>query len=279
MVIKKMPCRSSKLLSIGVLLAVVFGFAASLSPVKADKTPNAEEIVEKTILIYGSRLALYGVQRNGIIRSLVKFFSPTGTREGKSAIKFIRKEKMKDDLSMIQLEMPDMKYSIGFDGKDLWTILDGEVRQASEEEIKSFRTAQEHSYEALLRYKENNCKLEYVGSTKLGTIDLDIIDMIAPDGTRTRYEISHKSYHIIYIHYEDKQDPKGEPQKYKLYFKNFRYIQNSLVPYETQVFLNGTLVEERKVVEAVFNVQLEEKAFKSENAEKPAAPNTPDKNL
>ncbi|MBK7597979.1 MAG: hypothetical protein IPJ07_05415 [Acidobacteria bacterium] len=183
-----MPCRSSKLLSIGVLLAVVFGFAASLSPVKADKTPTAEEIVEKTILIYGSRLALYGVQRNGIIRSLVKFFSPTGTREGKSAIKFIRKEKMKDDLSMIQLEMPDMKYSIGFDGKDLWTILDGEVRQASEQEI-------------------------------------------------------------------------------------------SLVPYETQVFLNGTLVEERKVVEAVFNVQLEEKAFKSENAEKPAAASTPDKNL
>ena len=117
MIIKKMPCRSSTLLSIAFLLAVVFGFAASRSPVKADKTPTAEEIVEKTILIYGSRLALYGVQRNGIIRSLVKFFSPTGTREGKSAIKFIRKEKMKDDLSMIQLEMPDMKYSIGFDGK------------------------------------------------------------------------------------------------------------------------------------------------------------------
>jgi len=42
------------------------------------------------------------------------------------------------------------------------------------------------------------------------------------------------------------------------------------VPYEIVVYQNGKVVEERKVVEAAFNVQLEEKVFKAENANKPA---------
>ncbi len=236
----------------------------------AQKNPKPEEVVEKSILAYGSRDAIYAIQRNGILRALVKFITPEGAREGKTTTKFIRKQKLEEDLVMIELELPDTRYTIGFDGKDTWSIHNGEIQKPSEQETKTFRAGQEHSYDAILRYKENNSKLEYVGTKRLGTFDIDIIDLISPAGVRTRYEISRRTYRILYLSYEERPDPNSEPVTYRINFKDFTPVQNTLVPYETLVFQNGKLVEERKIVEAAFNVQLDEKAFKAENANKPA---------
>lgn len=254
-------------------LIVILGLmmpATEVEGVRAEKNPKAEEVVEKAIMAYGSRASIYQTQRNGILRSLVKFITPEGTREGNSALKFIRKPKLRGDLVMIELELPGTKYIIGFDGKNTWSIHDGEIQTPSQQEVNIFRSALDHSYEALLRYKENDARLEYVGSNELGTLVVDIIDMISSEGIRTRYEISRRTYRILYLSYEEKPDPKSEPSKYRLNFKDFRVIQNSLIPYETLVFQNGKLIEERKIVEAVFNVQLDDKAFKSENVIKPA---------
>jgi hypothetical protein len=236
---------------------------------RAEKNPKPEDVVERVILAYGTRAALYNVQRNGTLRALIKFFTPEGVREGKSVTKFIRKEKLADDLLMIDLELPGTRYIVGYDGKDTWAIQDGAVQQPSPEAAEAFHSAHEHSYEALLRYKENGSKLEYAGTNKFGTLDMDIVDLIAPSGARTRYEISRRTGRIIYVNYEDKSAGKPTPVKYRLYFKDFRAIQNTLVPYEIQVFQDGKMIEERKVVESVFNVQLDEKAFKAENANKP----------
>lgn len=254
-----------------LIAALCLGLLFSpIARVRADKNPKPEDVVERTIAFYGSRASLYNIQKNGTLRALIKLFTPDGKREGKSVTKFIRKEKMKDDLLMIDLDFPDTRYIVGFDGKDSWSINNGEIQPMTPEAAKAFRAAHEHSYEALLRYKENDGKLEYVGTTKLGNLEMDIIDLTLPDGARTRYEISRKSGRILYLNYEDKPEGKTEPVKYRLYFKDFHIIQNSLVPYEIVVYQDGKIVEERKVVEAVFNVQLEEKAFKAENANKPA---------
>jgi hypothetical protein len=255
------------LILIALFLEVV---SISVGGVMAQKNPKPEDVVEKAILAYGSRAALYGVQHNGILRALVKFTTPEGKSEGKTTTKFIRKQKQSEDLRMIELELPGTKYLIGFDGQEIWSIHDGEIQKPGPQEINSFRAGHDHSYESLLRYKENNGKLEYVGSKNLGTFDLDIIDLISPEGVRTRYEISRRTYRILYLSYEDKPDPNGAPVNYRINFKDFRVIQNTLVPYEILVFQNGKVIEERKIVEAAFNVQLDEKAFKAENANKPA---------
>lgn len=232
----------------------------------AQKKPKPEDIVERSIIFYGTRAALYGVQRNGTLHALIKFFTPDGVREGKSVTKFIRKEKLAEDLLMIDLELPGTRYVIGFDGQETWTIQDGEIQKPTQEAVEAFRSAHEHSYEALLRYKENGSTLEYVGTNKLGTLEMYIIDLISPSGARTRYEISSRTGRIIYANYED---TKSTPVKYRLYFKDFKPVQNTLVPHEIQVFQDGKLIEERKLIESVFNVQLEEKAFKAENVSKP----------
>ncbi len=255
----------------GVLLALSFGVLPNrFSLVKADKVPKPEEVAERAIMAYGSRAAVYAVQRNGTLRALVKFISADGTREGKTVTKFIRKEKLKDDLRIVDLDLPGTRYVLGFDGKDTWNIHDGEVQKLSDEVIKAFHVAHAHSYESLLRYKENDGKLEYVDNTKLGNLEMDIVDLVLPDGVRTRYEVSRKSGRILYLSYEEKMNPEAEPSKFRLYFKDFHVIQNTLLPYITMVYQDGKLIEERKIVEAVFNVQLKDDAFKAENFNKPA---------
>jgi hypothetical protein len=261
-----------KRLAAAVLLLSLFLYSPViwLTDAGAQKKPKPEDLIERSILIYtygGGRAALYGIQRNGTLRALIKFFTPEGTREGKSVTKFIRKPKLAEDLLMIDLELPSTRYIIGFDGQETWAIQDGEAQKPGEEAVAAFRSAHEHSYEALLRYKENGSKLEYVGMNKLSTLlEMDIIDMTSPSGARTRYEVSHKSGRIIYANYEDSNPT---PVKYRLYYKDFKPVQNTLLPHEIQVFQDGNLIEERRLVEATFNTQLDEKAFKAENANKP----------
>src|SRR5215210_2363143 len=203
----------------GIILAGVAMILCSgllfgqIKMVRADKNPKPEDVVERTILAYGSRTALYTIQRNGTLRALVKLTLAEGKREGKSVTKFIRKEKMKDDLLMIDLDFPDTRYIVGYDGKDAWSINNGEIQEMTKDAAKAFRASHEHSYEALLRYKENEGRLEYVGSTKLGTLELDIIDLTLPGGARTRYEISRKSGRILYLNYEEKKEGQAEPVK------------------------------------------------------------------
>ena len=252
-----------------VLLLALSLLVAGTNQANAQKNPKPEEVVERAIIAYGSRAAIYSVQRNGMLKANVKFNTPDGSREGRSTTKFIRKQKMGEDLRLIELDLPQTKYIIGFDGKEMWSVHDGQVQKPSEQEIRAFRAGHEQSYDAILRYRENNSKLEYVGSKRLGTLDLDIIDLISPEGLRTRYEISSRSSHILYISYETKPDPNAEPVKYRINFRNFTPVQNTLVPYETLVFQDGKLVETRKIVEAVFNIQLDEKSFTAENAVKP----------
>lgn len=235
----------------------------------AQKTPKPEDLVEHSILSYGSRLALYDVQKNGIVRAQVKLFSADGTtREGRSVTKFIRKPKLIEDLVLIELELPDTKFTIGFDGKKTWSVHNGEPQEPSPELTNAFRSSYAHSYEALLRYKESGSRLEYVTNNKIGSLELDIIDLVAPDGERTRYHVSRRSGRILALEYETKPTPDAKPNKYRLTFSDFQVIQNSLVPYKTVVFENGVKVEERKVVEVAYNVQMEEKAFRSD-ADKP----------
>jgi hypothetical protein len=235
-----------------------------------DKTPTAEEVAERVILAYGSRGAIYGTQRNGIIKSNLKLFTGETAREGRTTVKFIRKKKYTEDLVMLELDLPDTKYLLGFDGQKIWAQNNGETLEPDEATARAFRSSHFHSYESLLRFKESEAKVEYVGNDKIGTLEMDIIDLVPTEGERTRFFISRKTARILYLEYETKARPDAAPIKYRFAFSDFRAIQNCLLPYQIQVFENGKKIEERKLIEVAYNVQLEESAFKVGGAVKAA---------
>jgi len=241
-------------------------------------TPKPEDVAERSNAAYGSRIAIYGIQRNGVIKSNVKLLSPDGVREGVATNKFIRKPKLAEDMLMLNLELGQSRYAIGFDGTKGWILSNDEIQDPPDPgTMDAFRKAHLHSYETFLRFKENEAKLEYAGSKQFSpNNELDLVDLTLPDGTKTRYEISRKTGRIIYLDYDERPiNTESKSVKYRLYFKDFRVIQQTLVPFEIQVFRDGVLAEERKLLEVAYNVQLDEAAFKVENARKAGEPNKP----
>lgn len=230
---------------------------------QAQKDQSADKIVEAALPFYGGRKAIFEVQKNGIIKNNLKLGIGENAREGRSTLKFIRKPKVMEDLVLLELDLPDTKFTMGFDGQKTWAMNEGQRTDISPELSEAFRSSYAHGYEALLRYKEDGSKIEYVETKKAGSLEIDVIDLTATDGTKTRYEVSRKSGHILYLEYESKPaTPDAKPNKYRLHFKDFKLVQNAVViPYKTVVFENGVQVEERTVVEAAFGAQMDEKIF------------------
>jgi hypothetical protein len=238
------------------------------STVLAQKTPNVEKLIEFARANY---LALV-LQNNGVIKNNLKLIQGDQVREGRSTLKFIRKPKLMQDLVILELDLPDTKFTMGFDGEKTWARSNGERTELSPELAAAFRSSYAHSYEALLRYKEDGSKIEYVDTKKIASLEIDIIDLTTTDGLKTRYEVSRRSGRVLYLEYETKPaTPDAKPLKYRLHFKDFKVVQNAIIiPYTTVVYENDVIVEERTVIEAAFNAQLEEKTFKPDApAEKP----------
>lgn len=245
------------------LSALVFS-----APVSAQKVQSAEKLVDFAKANYGLLLT----QTNGTIKSNLKLINGDQVREGRSTLKYIRKPKLMEDLVMLELDLPDTKFTMGFDGTKTWAKNNGERTELSPELSGAFRGSYAHSYEALLRYKEDGSKLEYIDTKKIASLEIDTIDMTMADGTKTRYEVSRRTGRVLYLEYETKAaTPEAKPIKYRLHFKDFKVVQNTIIiPYTTVVYENGVIVEERTVIEAAFSGQVEEKAFKPDApAEKP----------
>jgi hypothetical protein len=230
--------------------------------VSAEKTPTVDKLVEFAIQNYGGRPAIFTIQKNGIVKNNLKLINGENIREGRTTTKFIRKPKSTEDLVILELDLPETKFTMGFDGEKSWATNNGEKAELSPELSNAFRTSYTHGYEALLRYKEDGGKVEFVETKKMASLEIDVIDLTAADGTKTRYEVSRRTGRILQLEYETK-GVDGNPTKYRLLYQDFKIVQNSVVvPYKTVVYENGTKVEERTIIEAAYGVQLEEKVFK-----------------
>ncbi len=254
-----------------LLATVALAFAFPVFHVSADKTPLVDKLVEFAIQNYGGRQALFTVQKNGIIKNNLKLINGATIREGRTVTKFIRKPKSKEDLVILELDLPETKFTMGFDGEKSWATNNGEKAELSPELNSAFRTSYTHGYEALLRYKEDEGKIEYIETKKLASLEMDVIDLTSADGSKTRFEVSRRTGKVLQLEYETK-GVDGSPTKYRLLFQDFKIVQNLVVvPYKTVVYENGVKVEERTIVEAAYGVQIEEKIFK------PDAPATAEK--
>jgi len=242
------------------LASLILSLSVSLVSASAQKAPSVEKLVEFAKANYG----LLIVQTNGIVKNNLKLINGDQVREGRSTLKFIRKPKLMEDLVILELDLPDTKFTMGFDGQKTWALNNTERTELSPDLAAAFRSSYAHSYEALLRYKEDGSKIEYVETKKIASLEIDTIDLTTADGQKSRYEVSRRSGHILYLEYETRPaTPEAKPIKYRLHFKDFKVVQNTIIiPYKTVVYENDVIVEERTVIEAAFGGQVEEKIFK-----------------
>ncbi|HTG15477.1 MAG TPA: hypothetical protein VK747_09445, partial [Blastocatellia bacterium] len=184
------------------------------------KLPQAEATVELTLLVYGGRknleTARAAIQEEGTIR----LATDQGDLTGLYKLRSTRKEKSWLDLLRVDLELtpsdavsrgssaPAIKYIIGFNGATVWSAQNNQYVNPRPDAEVAFRAQLSHEYGALLRYKEDGSKVEYVGHETVVGVETTTLDLTTANGEKTRYWISTGTpkkpgtYRILHAEYE-----------------------------------------------------------------------------
>ncbi len=240
------------------------------------KLTQVEGVVELALIAYGGRkqlgIARAATQEAGTIR----LATDQGDLSGSYLLRSMRKEKSWQDLLRVDLELsapenaqgqsaPPIKYVIGFNGASVWSAQNGQYVNPRSGADVAFRAQLTHEYMALLRYKEDGSKIEYVGPETVVGVDTNVIDLTTPDGEKTRYWLSTRTYRVLHCEYELKLVEGQPPTKYRIdyYYTPFSgaVVQNTLLPVRREMKQDGKFVQEIKLLNINYSAKLDPEVF------------------
>ena len=225
------------LLALGLVICAAHGLAAqeatpkdkaaaakpkptpNSSPAKAspNKIPTGEDVAESVIYIFGNtggRAALNQIRRNGVERGRISRVAAEGRMEEATyEYRFVRGEDATKDKIRVDQKMPTMEYSLVYGDGRLWGIINGVNFTPRQDAAASFLSQQRHSIDALLRYKENGSTVSYVDKIKQKGLELYVVDLTDKEKNTTRYYISSKSLHVLWLEYQEPSNSVKHTQK------------------------------------------------------------------
>ncbi len=263
--------RSTFLTSV-FLLAFAFGVcgqqpaAATPSPTPAPtpavsakdalKNPTAEQIAETAIFLYGlggGRATLNQIRKTAIERGKISVADAQGRMEQANYQRFTtRGESLKKEKIRLDQEFSSSRFSLVYDGDKVFGIVNDSVFTPREDASRAFQNQIAYSVETLLRYKENESKLDLVGKEKIAGVDLHVLDITDKQNRKTRVFLSAKSFRVMMLEYED------EGIKYRRKFYDYNIAQGTLVPYRSVLFAGNKIVEETDIGTVTFGQKIDD---------------------
>jgi hypothetical protein len=262
---------------------IVFAAAATLVAGGASFAPTAladqakdltaEQIVETAILANGSRPLLTQIRRNGVERGRQTRTARDGhTEEAHYELRFVRGDKAEKDKIRVDNKTPQAEYSLINSEGRIFGIINGASFAPRADATADFISQQAHSIDALLRYKENESKLSSAGKDKQQGIDVYVIDLTDKANRKTRYFVSAKSFHVLWLEYEETPPGAAAPVKYSKRFYDYRVAQGTLVPYRTVLSEDGKQTVETRISTVTYGVKMEDALFQNPEAAASANP-------
>jgi hypothetical protein len=240
------------------------------------KMTPGEAVVELAIIGYGTRKQLEAARAAIQEAGTIRLATEAGDLMGNYLLRSIRKEKSSQDLLRVDLELspPDnaqgqpptpIKYVIGFNGASVWSAQNGQYVNPRAGADIALRAQLTHEYMALLRYKEDGSKVEYVGPETVVGVATNVLDLTSPDGEKTRFWLSAKTYRVLHCEYELKLVEGQPPTKYRIdyYYTPFSgaVVQNTLVPVRREMKQDGKFVQEIKLTNIIYSAKLDPEIF------------------
>ena len=226
--------------------------------VDAGKIATAEQVAESAIIIYGSRANLSQIRKTTIERGKISIVNSEGKTEKSNYGRLImRADTVEKDRIRFDQETPSAKYALIFNDSKIFGLYNDAVFAPREDASKAFENQIWHGLDALLRYKENESKLELAGNEKISGIDFYRLDVTDKQNRKTRFFISTKSLRVMMLEYAE-----GET-KYRRRFYDYNYAQGTLVPYRTVLWANDKQIEETEIQTVSFGQKIEEEAFQA----------------
>lgn len=267
--------RSKLILSACLLLVgLVFSISgqtdtAKKQVTKAEPTPDskattkpvtAEQVAESSIFFYGfpaGRTTLNQIRKTTFERGTSNITKPDGQVEKVSYQRFIiRGDSLAKERIRLEQEFPSARYSLVQNDEKVFLIFNNTVFSPSEDARKAFENQVYRGIEGLLRYKENESKLELGPREKLMGVDFYVVDVTDKQDRKTRYYVSSKTYRIMMLTYEE------GAVKYRRKFYDHNYAQGTLVPYRTVLWANDKIVEETEIGTITYGQKVDEELFK-----------------
>ena len=256
--------RSLKALSLVCALSIAGLTNLTAKAASQDKPVTAEQVVESTIFIYGSRPVLEQIRRNGVERGRITRVMTDGkTEEATYERRFVRGENAEKDKIRLDQKMPTMEYSLIYGDGKLWGIINGTAFTPRQDTTKTFISQHRHSVDSLLRYKENGSTIALIGKEKQKGLELYVLDLTDKEKQTTRYYISTKTLHVLWLEYEEAPTPGAPPVKYTRKFFDQRYAQSTLVAYRTVLLEDGKQTQESRILTVTFGIKIDDSVFKS----------------
>jgi hypothetical protein len=259
-----------RLINLALMLALLVGLSM-LSPSRAfaqEKTPTAEQVAETAILVYGSRERLEQIRRNGLENGrLTRIASDGRTEEATYQKRFTRGADSTKDKVRLDQKTPNLEYTLVYGEGKTWGLLNGSTFQPRSDTATEFLSSTWHGIDALLRYKENGSTIALLGKDKQKGIDFYTLEVTDKEKRKTRYAVSSKLYRVLWLEYEEPTSEGGTPVKYRRNFYDYKYAQNTLVPYRSVLFEDGRQTQETRIMNITYGLKLEDSLFQNPDAQ------------
>jgi hypothetical protein len=225
------------------------------------KNATAEQVAESAIIIYGGlggRANLNQIRKTTVERGKISVVNAEGkTEQANYGRLVLRADTVDKDRIRFDQEFPNAKYALIFNNNKIFGLYNDAVFSPREDASKAFENQIWHGLDALLRYKENESKLELAGNEKISGIDFYRLDLSDKQNRKTRFYISTKSLRVMMLEYAE-----GDT-KYRRRFYDYNYAQGTLVPYRTVLWANDKQIEETEIQTVSFGQKIEEEAFQA----------------
>ena len=233
---------------------------APVAAAKLDlKNLTAEQVAEFAIFWYGlggGRQTLNQIRKTTLERGTANITNAEGKVDRVPYQRFvIRGETLAKEKIRLDQEFPSARYSLIHAEEKIFGIYNNTVFTPREDASKGFENQIVRSIDALLRYKENESKLDLAPKEKVMGVDYYVVDVTDKQERKTRFYVSAKSFRVMMLAYEE------GGVKYKRKFYDYNYAQGTLVPFRTVLWADEKIMEEGEVGTITFGQKVDEGLF------------------
>jgi hypothetical protein len=94
-----------------------------------------------------------------------------------------------------------------------------------------------------------------------------VLDLTDKEKRVTRYYISAKTLHVLWLEYDQAPAEGAKPVKFMKKYADYRYAQGTLVPYSTRFFEDGKQTQEQRILTVTFGVKMDDTLFQNPDAQ------------
>lgn len=223
------------------------------------RSPSAAEIAEASIFVYGfggGRIVLNQIRKTAVERGRISVLNADGRMEQANYQKWTtRGETLAKEKIRLDQEFPTARFSLVYNDAKTFGLFNDAVFTPRDDATRAFENQIFYGLDSLLRYKENESKLDLVGKEKVAGVEFHIIDLTDKADRKMRFYISVKSLRVMMLDYED------GGVKYRRKYYDYNVAQGTLVPFRSVLFGDGKRIEETEIGTVTYGQKVEDGLF------------------